>query len=53
MAEMKSSTFPSIRPLVATHESEWQAQAFFSVLTMKLWQLLFEACAGSGQRPHR
>jgi len=54
MADMKSSTLPPIRPpRAATQESEWQAQAFFWTLTMKLSRLFLEVCAGSGQRPRR
>ena len=43
IADTKSRTLPPIRPpRAATQESEWQAQAFFWVLTIKLWRLLFE-----------
>jgi hypothetical protein len=43
MVDTKSSTLPPIRPpRVATQESEWQAQAFFWTLTIKLWRLLFD-----------
>jgi hypothetical protein len=35
------------------HELEWHAHAFFSVFTMKLWALFFEAWVGKGHRPRR
>ena len=54
MNATKSRTLPPTQPpRAAAHESEWQAHAFFSVLTMKLCRLLFDAWVGKGQRPRR
>jgi hypothetical protein len=54
MNATKSRTLPPTRPpRAAAHEPEWQAHAFFSVLTMKLCLLFFDAWFGKGHCPRK